>query len=245
VLYFIRVSISANKKARRRATCKSNVSYTRHVVNSSRQYVTDNENRNLCQPRMRVYLRIKQPQVCIYVIVCTNNSWLILQISTHHVGVLPRMAANNDTFPSKAYALDKIKETMFLLRRNRHRPPFPKDEPKLLKRCGSTVKPLFNGQNSSVFPSYSPADTSILPHNSPVDMSWMCKFIRRATNVNWYLQGGSYLCWPVHGDRCTAGCEINTDFADESACLTADNVRNEVVTIQSSQRALKMLSLYT
>jgi hypothetical protein len=48
-----------------------------------------------------------------------------------------------------------------------------------------------------------------------------------------------------HGDRCTAGCEAHTNFADESACLTADNVRNEVVTIHRSQEVLKMLSLYT
>jgi hypothetical protein len=31
----------------------------------------------------------------------------------------------------------------------------------------------------------------------------------------------------LHGDRCTAGCEANTNFAYESACLMADNVLNE------------------
>jgi hypothetical protein len=35
------------------------------------------------------------------------------------------------------------------------------------------------------------------------------------------------------------------EFADESACVTADSVRNEVVTIHRSQEALKLLSLYT
>jgi hypothetical protein len=49
----------------------------------------------------------------------------------------------------------------------------------------------------------------------------------------------------LHGDRCTAGCGAHTNFADESACLKADNVRNEVVTIHRSQEMLKMLSLYT
>jgi hypothetical protein len=34
-------------------------------------------------------------------------------------------------------------------------------------------------------------------------------------------------------------------FADESACLTANNVQNEVVTSHRSQEVLKMLSLYT
>jgi hypothetical protein len=48
----------------------------------------------------------------------------------------------------------------------------------------------------------------------------------------------------LHGDRCTAGCEAHTNFRDESGCLTADNVRNEVVKIHRSQQALKMLSLY-
>jgi hypothetical protein len=35
------------------------------------------------------------------------------------------------------------------------------------------------------------------------------------------------------------------NFADESACLTADNVHNEFVTIHRSQEMLKMLSPYT
>jgi hypothetical protein len=46
----------------------------------------------------------------------------------------------------------------------------------------------------------------------------------------------------LHGGRCAACCETHTNFADESACLTADNVPYEVVTIHSSQEVLKMLS---
>jgi hypothetical protein len=43
-----------------------------------------------------------------------------------------------------------------------------------------------------------------------------------------------------------AACrEAHTNFADESAYLTTDNIRNEVVTIHRSQKMLKMLSLYT
>jgi hypothetical protein len=49
----------------------------------------------------------------------------------------------------------------------------------------------------------------------------------------------------LHGYRCIIGREVHMNFADESACLTADNVRNEVVTIHRSQVVLKMLSLYT
>jgi hypothetical protein len=41
---------------------------------------------------------------------------------------------------------------------------------------------------------------------------------------------------PLH--RRPRACE----FADESACLTADNIRNEVVTIHRSQEVFKMLS---
>jgi hypothetical protein len=49
-----------------------------------------------------------------------------------------------------------------------------------------------------------------------------------------FLQGGSCLCCPVHGaalhgDRCTAGCDSDMNFADESICLLADTVRNEVL----------------
>jgi hypothetical protein len=45
----------------------------------------------------------------------------------------------------------------------------------------------------------------------------------------------------LHGDRCAACCDAHMNFANKSACLTADNVRNEV----RSQEVLKMLSLYT
>jgi hypothetical protein len=46
----------------------------------------------------------------------------------------------------------------------------------------------------------------------------------------------------LHGDR--GRRSLHTNFADESECLTADSVRNEVVTLQRSQ-VLKTLSLYT
>jgi hypothetical protein len=49
----------------------------------------------------------------------------------------------------------------------------------------------------------------------------------------------------LHGCRCADCCEAHTNFADESACLTADNIWNEVVTIQRSQEVLKMLSICT
>jgi hypothetical protein len=49
----------------------------------------------------------------------------------------------------------------------------------------------------------------------------------------------------LHGDRGAACREAHTNFSDESACLTADNVRNEVITIHRSQKVLKILSLYT
>jgi hypothetical protein len=48
----------------------------------------------------------------------------------------------------------------------------------------------------------------------------------------------------LHSDQCTAGCMVHMNFTNESACLMADNIRNEVVTIQRSQGVLKMLSLY-
>jgi hypothetical protein len=48
----------------------------------------------------------------------------------------------------------------------------------------------------------------------------------------------------LHGNRCTAGCEVHINFAHESACLKADKVWNGVVTIHRSQEVLKMLYLY-
>jgi hypothetical protein len=47
------------------------------------------------------------------------------------------------------------------------------------------------------------------------------------------------------GDGGAPSREEHTNFADESACLTADNIQNEIVTIHISQEVLKMLSLYT
>jgi hypothetical protein len=44
----------------------------------------------------------------------------------------------------------------------------------------------------------------------------------------------------LHGDRCIAVCEAHRNFADESACLTVGNIRNEVVTIHGSQNVLKI-----
>jgi hypothetical protein len=50
----------------------------------------------------------------------------------------------------------------------------------------------------------------------------------------------------LHGYRCTAGCETHTNFADESASLTADNVRNEVVNnSQITGGVENAVSLYT
>jgi hypothetical protein len=40
--------------------------------------------------------------------------------------------------------------------------------------------------------------------------------------------------YALHGDRCTAGCEEHTKFADKSICLLTDNMRDEVVTIHIS-----------
>jgi hypothetical protein len=53
-------------------------------------------------------------------------------------------------------------------------------------------------------------------------------------------------CSALHGGRCAACCEAHANIADESACLTAYNFRNEVLTfVHKSQEVLKMLSLYT
>jgi hypothetical protein len=62
-----------------------------------------------------------------------------------------------------------------------------------------------------------------------------------------YIEDFYFVDWfhgsALHGDWCIAVCEVHTNFANESACLTANNVWNEVVTIHRSQ-VLKMPSLY-
>jgi hypothetical protein len=55
-----------------------------------------------------------------------------------------------------------------------------------------------------------------------------------------FLLTGSHL----HDNRQTAGCGAHTNFGDESICLLADKVQNEVVTIHRSQEVLEMLYLY-
>jgi hypothetical protein len=59
------------------------------------------------------------------------------------------------------------------------------------------------------------------------------------------MQISSYICWPVHGaelhgDQCTAGCEEDTNFADESIRLLGDNFRNEVITVHRSQKVFEI-----
>jgi hypothetical protein len=44
---------------------------------------------------------------------------------------------------------------------------------------------------------------------------------------DFYFVEGSY-CSAVHGDWCTVGCKTRMNFANESACLMADNIRSEV-----------------
>jgi hypothetical protein len=43
-----------------------------------------------------------------------------------------------------------------------------------------------------------------------------------------------YIVDRFHGNQCTAGWEAHMNFADKSACLTADNIWNEVVTNHKS-----------
>jgi hypothetical protein len=106
------------------------------------------------------------------------------------------------------------------------------------------VTTSFLGQNISLTALFSaPSTIQFLP-------LWKVSLSLQSLSNEYDTQGVSYLCWPLHcsalhGDQCTAGCEAHTNFADESACLTADNVRNEVVTIHRSQEVLKMLSFYT
>jgi hypothetical protein len=48
----------------------------------------------------------------------------------------------------------------------------------------------------------------------------------------------------LHSDWVAVCLEAHTNFVEESACLMADNIWNEVVTIHRSQEMLKMLPLY-
>jgi hypothetical protein len=70
--------------------------------------------------------------------------------------------------------------------------------------------------------------------------------IKRA--ARWASTGNIFTLWTestalhLTAVSCAACCEAHTNFADESACLKADNVRNEVVTIHRSQVVLKILS---
>jgi predicted NAD/FAD-binding protein len=80
-----------------------------------------------------------------------------------------------------------------------------------------------------------------VPYNAVVED--VLRHLREICREHFYFVGwfhGSAL----HGDRRTAGHEAHTNFPDESACLAADNNRNEVATIHRSQEVLKMLSLY-
>jgi hypothetical protein len=47
----------------------------------------------------------------------------------------------------------------------------------------------------------------------------------------------------LHGDRCDAGCEANTNFADDSASLTTGTIQMEVAAMHKPRVVLKMVSL--
>jgi hypothetical protein len=59
-----------------------------------------------------------------------------------------------------------------------------------------------------------------------------------------YREDFYFVDW-FHGDQGAACHKMHMNFANESACLTGDNIQNEIVTIRRSQEVLKMLSLYT
>jgi hypothetical protein len=56
-----------------------------------------------------------------------------------------------------------------------------------------------------------------------------CEFLR---NMGKYRE--DFYSLDEFTDRCTAGREAHANFANESAYLTAGNVRNEVVTVHKS-----------
>jgi hypothetical protein len=87
--------------------------------------------------------------------------------------------------------------------------------------------------------------TYSVQHNSSA-MERLCSLRYGPVSIS-YCRGDFECLDPVHGSalhggRCAACCETHTNFAGESACLTVDSVRNEVVTIQRSQEVLTMLS---
>jgi hypothetical protein len=83
--------------------------------------------------------------------------------------------------------------------------------------------------------------------NKPQPLVSSATFLR----VKWlkYWDDFLFVAWfqgsELHGGWCAVCYEAQTNFADESAGLTADNVRNEVITIRRSQNVFKMLSFYT
>jgi hypothetical protein len=74
------------------------------------------------------------------------------------------------------------------------------------------------------------------------DCKIMLHDLKNTWRKNILITGSTALCFMVTCALPTARRVLF--FADESASLPADNVRNEVVTIQRSQEVLKMLPLY-
>jgi hypothetical protein len=66
----------------------------------------------------------------------------------------------------------------------------------------------------------------------------MCRYKEDYYFVDWFHSS------PLHNDQDPASNKAYMNFVNKSECVTADNVRNEVVTIHRSQEVLKMLSLY-
>jgi hypothetical protein len=62
--------------------------------------------------------------------------------------------------------------------------------------------------------------------------------------MNFYLVD-RFHGFALHGDRGPACRQAHTNFADESMCLAAGNLRNEVVAIHKLQEMLQIPPLYT
>jgi hypothetical protein len=72
--------------------------------------------------------------------------------------------------------------------------------------------------------------------------------IFQSTAFSFCYRDDFYLLTPYMALRFMAtgapGCEVHTNFADESVSLTADNIQNEVVIIHRPQEVLKILPFY-
>jgi hypothetical protein len=126
-----------------------------------------------------------------------------------------------------------------LLQRHFFPPHIPHDQVRFRTPDRSGGKPATNRL------SYGAALTSLLVRQERGRKAMTISILPAHSNCRWDFDFVDlFHDSTLHRDRYATRREEDTNFVDESACLTAENFQNKVVTIHRSQEVLKVLHVH-